>query len=55
LTSLKKHFLSVHKVIQKNPSGFWDKKIKDTEKDLEKLLDLYEKMAPMLFQKKFTS
>lgn len=52
LTLLKKHFLSVHKVIQKNPSGFWDKKIKDTEKDLEELLTLYEKMAPMLFRKK---
>lgn len=52
LTSLKKHFLSVHTVIQKNPSGFWDKKIKSTERKLEVLLTLYEKMAPMLFQKK---
>lgn len=55
LTSLKKHFLSVHKVIQKNPGGFWDRKIKSNERDLEKLLDLYEETAPLLFRKKSTS
>ncbi len=55
LTLLKKHFLSVHRVIQKNPSGFWDKKIKSTERELEELLTLYEKIVPLLFRKKSTA
>ena len=51
LTFLKKHFSSVYLVIQKNPV-IWDKKIKDTEKELEKILAFYEKVSPLLFRKK---
>ena len=51
LTSFKKHFASVHAVLQKNPM-IWSKKIKDTEKELEKGLAFYEKATPLLFRKK---
>ncbi len=52
LTSLKKHFLSVYNMIQKNPSRIWDKKIKSTERELEERLALYEKAVPLLFREK---
>jgi len=52
LTSLKKHFLSVHNMIQKNPGRIWDKKIKRTERELEERLALYEKAVPLLFREK---
>ena len=52
LASLKKHFLSVHNMIQKNPSRIWDKKIKSTERELEERLALYEKAVPLLFREK---
>jgi len=52
LTSLKKHFLSVHNMIQKNPSRIWDKKIKSTERELEERLGFYEKAVPLLFREK---
>lgn len=51
LTTLKKHFLSVHRMVQKNPM-IWDKKIKETERELGKHLAFYEKVAPLLFRKK---
>jgi len=53
LASLIKHFLSVYSIVQKNPSRIWDKKIKVTEKNLAESLTLYEKIVPLLFQKKF--
>lgn len=52
LTSLKKHFLSVHSMIQKNPSRIWDKKIKSTERELEERIVIYERVLPLIFQKK---
>ena len=52
LASLRKHFLSVYNIIQKNPSRVWDKKIKSTERELEERLVLYEKVVPLLFRKK---
>lgn len=52
LNSLKSHFLSVHDIIQKNPSRIWDKKIKVTEKELEEHLAVYEKTLPLIFRKK---
>ncbi|MBZ9572007.1 hypothetical protein KJA15_01550 [Patescibacteria group bacterium] len=52
LSSLRKHFLSVYNIIQKNPSRVWDKKIKSTERELEERLVLYEKVVPLLFRKK---
>lgn len=51
-TLLKKHFLSVHNLIKKNPSRFWDRKIKSTETKLEEDLTVYEKIIPLLFRKK---
>ena len=51
LTSLKKHFVSVHSVLPKNPM-IWSKKIKETEKELEKALAFYENVTPLLFRKK---
>lgn len=51
-TLLKRHFLSVYNLIQENPSRIWDKKIKSTERELEEHLVLYEKIVPLLFQKK---
>lgn len=52
LNSLKKHFLSVHNILQENPNIIWDKRIEATEKELEERLTLYEKVVPLLFQKK---
>ncbi|MBU1091469.1 hypothetical protein KKA27_01215 [Patescibacteria group bacterium] len=51
LTSFQKHFASVHSVLQKNPM-IWSKKIKETEKELEKALAFYENVTPLLFRKK---
>lgn len=51
LTSLKTHFLSVHSLSQKNLSGVWSKKIESVERELEERLAVYEKIAPLLFQK----
>jgi hypothetical protein len=52
LSSLKKHFLSVYNIIQKNPSRIWDKRIKITEKELEERVAIYERILPLIFQKK---
>ena len=51
-TSLKKHFLSVYNLIEKNPSRVWDRKIKRTETELEKRLAIYKKIIPLLFREK---
>jgi len=52
LALLEEHFLSVHNMIQKNPSRVWDKKIKSTERELKERLVLYEKIVSLLFRKK---
>ena len=51
LSLFNRHFSSICRVIQKNPM-IWSKKIRDSEKELEKTLALYEKITPLLFQKK---
>lgn len=51
LTSFKRHFASVHDVLQKNPM-IWSKKIKETEKELEKAFAFYKSVTPLLFRKK---
>ena len=50
LTSFKKHFSSVYRVMQENPM-IWNKKIKETEEKLEQALSFYEKAVPFLFRK----
>jgi hypothetical protein len=52
LTTLKKHFSSIHNLAKKNPNILLDKKIITTEKILEERLSIYEKVIPLLFQKK---
>ena len=52
LSSLKRHFLSVYKIIQKNPSRIWDKRIKITEGELEERIAIYEKILPLIFREK---
>jgi len=51
LTNLNKHISSVNRAVQKNPE-MWGKKLRDTENELEQVLTLYEKLAPVLFRKK---
>ncbi len=48
LTFFKKHFSSVHQAISRNPS-IWHTKVVQTEKELEKVIALYEKFVPLLF------
>ncbi len=50
LTTLKKHFDSVYRMVKKNPT-VWDKKIKGNEKKLEKRLTFYERITPIMFRK----
>lgn len=52
LSSLKRHFLSVHNMIQKNPSRIRDKRIKITERELEERIAIYEKILPLIFREK---
>lgn len=52
LSSLKRHFLSVYKIIKKNPTRIWDKRIRITEKQLEERITIYEKILPLIFQEK---
>ena len=51
LDVLKNHFLSVYRMVQKNPT-IWDKKIESNEKKLGKRISFYEKITPILFRKK---
>ena len=48
---LKNHFSSVYRMVQKNPT-IWDKKIESNERKLGKRISFYEKITPILFQKK---
>ncbi len=52
LSSLKRHFLSVYKIIQKNPTRIWDKRIRITEGELEERIAIYEKILPLIFREK---
>ena len=52
LSSLKRHFLSVYKIIQKNPTRIWDKRIRITEEELEERIAIYEKILPLIFREK---
>ena len=51
LNVLKNHFSSVYRMVQKNPV-IWDKKIESNERKLGKRISFYEKITPILFQKK---
>ena len=51
LEDLKNHFSSVYHMVQKNPM-IWDKKIESNEMKLGKKVSFYEKITPILFQKK---
>ena len=51
LSVLKNHFSSVYRMVQKNPI-IWDKKIETNERKLGKRISFYEKIIPILFQKK---
>jgi len=51
LSVLSNHFLSVYRMVKKNPM-IWDKKIESNEKKLGKRISFYEKITPILFRKK---
>ncbi len=52
LSSLKRHFLSVYKLVQKNPTKIWNKRIRITERELEERIAIYENILPLIFRKK---
>jgi hypothetical protein len=52
LLILAKHFSSIYEILKKNPDLFSDKKIATSQENLKEKLSFYEKIVPVLFEKR---